>query len=73
MTGIGIGCSAVVLTTQDGHRQVGIGQIGVGSVMVVTPSLYSHPTPMAYMMQLLLMLGHRVIGRDVASMVRLCQ
>ena len=34
--GIGIGCSGVVLTTWDGHRQVRIGQIGVGSVTVVT-------------------------------------
>ena len=34
--GIGIGCSGVVLTTRDGCRQVRIGQIGVGSVMVMT-------------------------------------
>ena len=34
--GIGIGCSGVILTTWDGHRQVGIGRIGVGSVTVVT-------------------------------------
>ena len=34
--GIGIGCSRMVLTTQDRHRQVRIGQIRVGSVMVVT-------------------------------------
>ena len=35
--GFGKGCSGMVLTTRDGHRQVGIGQIGVGLVMVVTP------------------------------------
>ena len=36
--GFGKGCSGVVLTTWDGHRQVGIGQIGVGTVMVMTVS-----------------------------------
>ena len=35
--GFGIGCSGVIQMTQDGHRQVGIGRIGVGSVTVVTP------------------------------------
>ena len=34
--GFGKGCSGVVLTTRDGRRQVGIGQIGVGTVTVVT-------------------------------------
>ena len=34
--GFGIGCSGVIQMTQDGHRQVGIGRIGVGSVTVVT-------------------------------------
>ena len=34
--GSGIGCSGVILMTRDGRRQVGIGQIGVGTVMVVT-------------------------------------
>ena len=32
----GIGCSGVILMTQDGHRQVRIGRIGVGMVTVVT-------------------------------------
>ena len=32
----GIGCSEVILMTQDGHRQVGIGRIGVGMVAVMT-------------------------------------
>ena len=36
--GFGKGCSGVVLMTRDGHRQVGIGQIGVGMVMVMTVS-----------------------------------
>ena len=31
----GIGCSGVILMTRDGHRQVRIGQIGVGTVMIV--------------------------------------
>ena len=34
--GSGKGCSGMVLMTQDGCRQVGVGRIGVGSVMVVT-------------------------------------
>ena len=34
--GFGIGCSGVILMTRDGHRQVGIGRIGVGTVTVVT-------------------------------------
>ena len=32
----GIGCSGVIQMTRDGRRQVGIGRIGVGTVMVVT-------------------------------------
>ena len=36
--GFGIGCSEVILMTRDGRRQVVIGRIGVGTVMVVTPS-----------------------------------
>ena len=39
--GFGKGCSGVVLTTQDGCRQVRIGRIGVGTVTVVT----AVPTP----------------------------
>ena len=34
--GFGIGCSGVIQITRDGCRQVGIGCIGVGMVMVVT-------------------------------------
>ena len=34
--GSGIGCLGVILMTWDGCRQVGIGQIGVGMVTVVT-------------------------------------
>ena len=34
--GFGIGCSGVIQMTRDGHRQVGIGRIGVGTVTVVT-------------------------------------
>ena len=34
----GIGCSGMILMTQDGRRQVGIGRIGVGTVTVVTQS-----------------------------------
>ena len=34
--GFGIGCSEVILMTWDGCRQVGIGQIGVGTVTVMT-------------------------------------
>ena len=34
--GFGIGCSGVIQMIQDGHRQVGIGRIGVGTVTVVT-------------------------------------
>ena len=34
--GSGIGCSGVILVTRDGCRQVGIGQIGVGLITVVT-------------------------------------
>ena len=34
--GFGIGCSGVIQMTQDGHRQVRIGRIGVGTVTVVT-------------------------------------
>ena len=31
----GIGCLGMILMTRDGRRQVGIGQIGVGTVTVV--------------------------------------
>ena len=34
--GFGIGCSGVIQMTWDGHRQVRVGQIGVGMVTVVT-------------------------------------
>ena len=34
--GVGKKCSGVVLMTQEWHRQVGIGQTGVGLVMVMT-------------------------------------
>ena len=34
--GFGIRCSGVIQMTWDGHRQVGIGPIGVGTVTVVT-------------------------------------
>ena len=34
--GFGIGCSGVIQMTRDGHRQVRIGRIGVGTVTVVT-------------------------------------
>ena len=34
--GSGIGCLGMILMTRDGRRQVGIGRIGVGTVMVVT-------------------------------------
>ena len=34
--GFGIGCSGVIQMTRDGHRQVGIGRIGVGMVTVMT-------------------------------------
>ena len=34
--GFGIGCSGVIQMTQGGHKQVGIGRIGVGTVTVVT-------------------------------------
>ena len=37
--GFGIGRSGVIQMTRDGRRQVGIGRIGVGSVMVVTQRL----------------------------------
>ena len=36
--GFGIGCSGVILMTRDRRRQVRIGKIGVGTVMVVTHS-----------------------------------
>ena len=34
----GIGCSGMILMTRDGCRQVRIGQIGVGTVTVMTVS-----------------------------------
>ena len=34
--GFGIGCSGVIQMTRDGRRQVRVGRIGVGTVMVVT-------------------------------------
>ena len=34
--GFGIGCSGVIQMTRNGRRQVGIGQIEVGTVTVVT-------------------------------------
>ena len=39
--GFGIGCSGVIQMTRDGCRQVGIGCIGVGTVMVVTEAGYA--------------------------------
>ena len=41
--GCGIGCSGVILMTRDGRRQVGIGQIGVGTVTVVTHARNARP------------------------------
>ena len=38
--GFGIGCSGVIQMARDGRRQVGVGRIGVGTVMVVTLSLF---------------------------------
>ena len=38
--GFGIGCSGVIQMTRGGRRQVGIGPIGVGTVTVVTGSIY---------------------------------
>ena len=38
--GFGLGCSGVIQMTRDGRRQVGIGHIGIGTVMVVTSGLY---------------------------------
>ena len=32
----GIGCSGVIQMARDGRRQVGVGQIGVGTVTVMT-------------------------------------
>ena len=37
--GFGIGCLGVIQMTRDGHRQVRIGRIGVGTVTVMTLSL----------------------------------
>ena len=34
--GFDIGCSGVIQMARDGHRQVGVGRIGVGTVTVVT-------------------------------------
>ena len=34
--GFGIGCSGVIQMARDGHRQVGVGCIGVGTVTVMT-------------------------------------
>ena len=39
--GFGIGCSGVIQMTQDGHRQVRIGRIGVGTVTVVTLAVHT--------------------------------
>ena len=39
--GFGIGCSGVIQMTWDGHRQVRVGRIGVGTVTVVTGWLIS--------------------------------
>ena len=38
--GFGIGCSGVIQMARDGHRQVRVGHIGVGTVTVVTVSLF---------------------------------
>ena len=40
--GFGIGCLGVIQMTRVGHRQVGIGCIGVGTVTVVTEGVYAH-------------------------------
>ena len=37
--GFGIGCSGVIQMIRDGHRQVGVGRIGVGMVTVMTPNI----------------------------------
>ena len=46
--GFGIGCSGVIQMTWDGHRQVGIGHIGVGTVTVVTQGLFQFVQPICY-------------------------
>ena len=38
--GFGIGCSRVIQMTRDGRRQVRIGCIGVGTVTVVTLTIF---------------------------------
>ena len=43
--GFGIGCSGVIQMARDGHRQVGVGHIGVGTVTVVTKS---HAAPQVH-------------------------
>ena len=42
--GFGIGCLGVIQMTRDGHRQVGIGRIGVDTVTVMTPG-EAHDVP----------------------------
>ena len=44
--GFGIGCSGVIQMARDGRRQVGVGRIGVGTVMVVTGRMQVHTSPL---------------------------
>ena len=65
--GFGIGCSGVIQMARDGRRQVGVGRIGVGTVMVVTERINTPKTCPHLDIPLLAMFPTFVLGNFLPS------